>query len=159
MRRKFSLRAARAHASVNAAMKVKTRNWLVKQEPESYSWESFLKDGRTAWEGVRNYQARNNLKEMKSGDRVLFYASGGPKAVIGIAEVVRPAYPDPTADEPGWVAVDLQAERTLSSPVTLAQIKADPGLGGIMLLRNSRLSVMPLTGAEYGRILELGGRP
>jgi predicted RNA-binding protein with PUA-like domain len=140
-------------------MNVKTRNWLVKQEPESYSWESFLKDGRTAWEGVRNYQARNNLKEMRRGDRVLFYASGGPKAVLGIAEVTRPAFPDPTAVEPGWVAVELRAVSALAHPVTLAHIKADPGLDGIMLLRNSRLSVMPLTAGEYGRIVELGGKP
>jgi predicted RNA-binding protein with PUA-like domain len=136
---------------------MKARHWLVKQEPESYSWETFLGDGRTAWEGVRNYQARNNLKEMKKGDRVLFYASGGPKSVMGVAVVSKPAYPDTTAAEPGWVAVELQALRALARPVTLAQIKADPGLGAIMLLRNSRLSVMPLTGAEFGRILELGG--
>jgi predicted RNA-binding protein with PUA-like domain len=139
-------------------MKVKTRHWLVKQEPESYSWESFLRDGRTAWEGVRNYQARNNLKEMKAGDRVLFYASGGPKSAMGIAEVTRAAFPDPTADEPGWVAVELRAVSALPNPVSLARIKADLGLGGVMLLRNSRLSVMPLTGAEYGRIVELGAK-
>jgi predicted RNA-binding protein with PUA-like domain len=140
-------------------MPMKKRQWLVKQEPESYSWESFVLDGRTAWEGVRNFQARNNLKEMKKGDSVLFYASGGPKSVVGVAEVTRPAFPDPTADEPGWVAVELRAVSALGRPVTLAQIKADPGLGGIMLLRNSRLSVMPLTGAEFGRIVELGGQP
>jgi predicted RNA-binding protein with PUA-like domain len=138
---------------------MKRRHWLVKQEPESYSWESFVKDGRTAWEGVRNYQARNNLRQMTAGDPVLFYASGAPKSVLGVAEVTRPAFPDPTADEPGWVAVELRAVRALAGPVTLARIKADPGLGGIMLLRNSRLSVMPLTGAEFGRIVELGGRP
>jgi predicted RNA-binding protein with PUA-like domain len=137
---------------------MKKRHWLVKQEPESYSWESFWKDGRTAWEGVRNYQARNNLKEMKTGDCVLFYASGGPKAVIGIAEVAKPAFPDATADEPGWVAVELRAVGALEKPVTLERIKADPGLNGIMLLRNSRLSVMPLTSGEYARIVELGGR-
>src|SRR5580658_3260966 len=115
---------------------MKTAHWLVKQEPESYSWESFVKDGRTAWEGVRNYQARNNLKEMKTGDRVLFYASGGPKEVVGIAEVTKAAFPDATADEPGWVAVELRAVSALAKPVTLARIKAEPGLGGIMLLRN-----------------------
>lgn len=140
-------------------MNAKTRHWLVKQEPESYSWKSFLRDGTTAWEGVRNYQARNNLREMRAGDLVLFYASGGPKAVMGIAKVTQAAFPDPTADEPGWVAVELGAVKSLGRPVTLPQIKADPALGAIMLLRNSRLSVMPLTGGEYGRIVELGGIP
>jgi predicted RNA-binding protein with PUA-like domain len=138
---------------------MKPRHWLVKQEPESYSWETFAREGRTAWEGVRNFQARNNLRQMKARDRVLFYASGGPKAVIGIAEVTKAAYPDPTAGEPGWVAVELRAVRALGRPVTLAQIKADPGLGAVMLLRNSRLSVMPLSEREFGRIVELGGEP
>ena len=138
---------------------MKPRHWLVKQEPESYSWESFARDGTTIWEGVRNFQARNNLKAMRTGDPVLFYASGGPKSVIGIASVGKAAFPDPTADEPGWVAVELRAVKALGRPVTLAQIRADPGLGAIMLLRNSRLSVMPLTGGEFDRIVELGGRP
>jgi predicted RNA-binding protein with PUA-like domain len=136
---------------------MKAHHWLVKQEPESYSWESFWKDRRTAWEGVRNYQARNNLKAMKAGDQVLFYASGGPKSVMGISEVTKAAYPDRTSDEPGWVAVELKAVRALGRPVTLSEIKADPSLGAIMLLRNSRLSVMPLTSGEFGRIVELGG--
>jgi predicted RNA-binding protein with PUA-like domain len=139
-------------------MNSKTRHWLVKQEPESYSWETFLRDGRTSWEGVRNFQARNNLKEMRVGDRVLFYASGGPKAAVGIAEVTKAAFPDPTADEPGWVAVELRAVKALERPVPLAQIKADPALGAILLVRNSRLSVIPLTAGEYGRIVELGGK-
>jgi predicted RNA-binding protein with PUA-like domain len=138
---------------------MKKAHWLVKQEPDSYSWESFVLDGRTAWEGVRNFQARNNLKAMRKGDSVLFYASGGPKSVVGIAQVTRAAFPDSTADEPGWVAVELRAVRALARPVTLAQIRADPGLAAIMLLRNSRLSVMPLTDAEFGRIVELGGPP
>jgi predicted RNA-binding protein with PUA-like domain len=138
---------------------VKTRHWLVKQEPESYSWESFARDGSTAWEGVRNFQARNNLRDMRARDRVLFYASGGPKAVIGIAEVTKPAFPDPTADGPGWLAVELRAVRALERPVTLAQIKGDAELGAIMLLRNSRLSVMPLTDGEFQRIVELGKAP
>jgi len=138
---------------------MKPRHWLVKQEPESYSWETFARDGRTAWEGVRNYQARNNLKAMRTGDLVLFYASGGPKSVVGIAAVAKAAFPDPSADEPGWVAVELRAVRPLERPVTLAQIRADPGLGAILLVRNSRLSVMPLTAGEFARIVELGGRP
>jgi predicted RNA-binding protein with PUA-like domain len=135
---------------------MKQRHWLVKQEPESYSWESFVRDGRTRWEGVRNYQARNNLSGMAVGDSVLFYASGGPKEVVGIASVSRAAFPDATADEPGWVAVELKAGRRLGKPVTLAQIKADPKLSEILLVRNSRLSVIPLKPAEFDRIVELG---
>jgi predicted RNA-binding protein with PUA-like domain len=130
--------------------------WLVKQEPESYSWESFVGDGRTLWEGVRNFQARNNLKAMAKGDSVLFYASGGPKAVMGTASVSKAAFPDATADEPGWVAVELKAGKALARPVTLAEIKADSELAGILLVRNSRLSVMPLNREAFERIVRLG---
>jgi predicted RNA-binding protein with PUA-like domain len=136
---------------------MKNRHWLVKQEPESYSWETFALDGRTRWEGVRNYQARNNLKAMAVGDPVLFHASGGPKSVIGVASVSQAATPDQTAEEAGWVAVELRAVRALARPVTLAQIKTDPSLGGVALLRNSRLSVIPLTRGEFERIVQLGG--
>jgi predicted RNA-binding protein with PUA-like domain len=132
------------------------RHWLVKQEPESYPWEAFARDGRTAWEGVRNYQARNNLKGMSPGDPVLFYSSGDTKSVVGIAAVARAAYPDPTADEPGWVAVELEAVRGLGRPVTLAQIRAEPALAKILLVRNSRLSVIPLERAEFERIVRMG---
>jgi predicted RNA-binding protein with PUA-like domain len=135
---------------------MKHRQWLVKQEPESYSWDSFVRDGSTLWEGVRNYQARNNLNAMAKGDSVLFYASGGPKEVVGIATVSKAAFPDATADEPGWVAVELKAVRPLARPVTLAQIKAEPKLSEILLVRNSRLSVIPLKAAEFDRIVELG---
>jgi predicted RNA-binding protein with PUA-like domain len=135
---------------------MKTRHWLVKQEPESYAWESFVRDGKTVWDGVRNFQARNNLKRMQKGDPVLFYASGGPKAVIGLAEVTKPAFPDPSADEPGWVAVELKAGRPLPDPVTLEQIKADPSLAEILLVRNSRLSVMPLDAKAFARIVAMG---
>jgi predicted RNA-binding protein with PUA-like domain len=135
---------------------VGTQHWLVKQEPESYSWDDFVRDGRTAWEGVRNYQARNNLKGMKAGDRVFFYASGDSKSVVGIAEVTRPAYPDPTAEEPGWVAVGLKAVRALGQPVGLARIRATPALAPMLLLRNSRLSVMPLTRGEFDEIVRMG---
>jgi predicted RNA-binding protein with PUA-like domain len=135
---------------------MKHRHWLVKQEPESYSWDSFVRDGSTLWEGVRNYQARNNLSAMAKGDSVLFYASGGPKEVVGIASVSKAAFPDATADEPGWVAVELKAVRPLGKAVTLAQIKADPKLSEILLVRNSRLSVIPLKAAEFDRIVELG---
>ena len=131
-------------------------HWLVKQEPESYSWEDFTRDGETSWDGVRNYQARNNLKAMARGDAVLFYASGDAKAVVGIASVARTAYEDPTADEPGWVSVRLRAGAALARPVTLAQVKAAPGLSDILLVRNSRLSVMPLSAHAYAAILAMG---
>lgn len=135
---------------------MKAQHWLVKQEPESYSWDDFVRDGRTTWEGVRNYTARNNLKAMRPGDEVLFYASGDPKSVMGIAEVSKAAFPDPTADEPGWVAVELKAVRALPHPVTLAQIKADPAFAGIALVRQGRLSVMPLPAEAFERIVKLG---
>lgn len=132
-----------------------TQYWLVKQEPEDYAWTDFVRDGRTAWTGVRNYAARNNLKAMRAGDEVLFYHSGDAKAVVGLARVVRTAYPDPTADEDGWVAVDLAPVEALPAPVTLAQVKADTALQEIALVRQSRLSVMPLRAAEFARIRRL----
>jgi predicted RNA-binding protein with PUA-like domain len=135
---------------------MKTRHWLVKQEPESYPWAAFQGDRRTSWDGVRNYQARNNLKGMQPGDPVLYYESGDAKSVVGIARVKRAAYPDPTADEPAWVSVELEAVGDLGRPVSLAEIKADPALAGILLIRNSRLSVMPLSREEFERIVELG---
>jgi predicted RNA-binding protein with PUA-like domain len=134
------------------------QHWLVKQEPESYPWDAFVRDGGTAWEGVRNYQARNNLRAMGVGDRVLFYASGESKSVVGIAEVARSAFPDATADEPGWVAVELKPVRALAHPVTLAQIKAEPALAKIALVRHTRLSVMPLGREEFNQIVKLGSR-
>jgi predicted RNA-binding protein with PUA-like domain len=133
-----------------------TQYWLVKQEPEAYAWTDFVRDGRTRWEGVRNFQARNFLKAMKTGDAVLFYESVTTKAVVGIAEVSKPAFPDTTADEDGWVAVELKAGKALKKPVTLAQIKATPALQEIGLLRQSRLSVMPLKKAEFDCIVKLG---
>jgi predicted RNA-binding protein with PUA-like domain len=134
-----------------------TQYWLVKQEPEAYAWTDFVRDGRTSWEGVRNFQARNFLQAMKPGDAVLFYESVTTKAVVGIAEVTKAAFPDKTADEDGWVAVELKAGKTLSNPVTLAQIKDIPSLKNIGLLRQSRLSVMPLKKSEFDRIVKLGG--
>lgn len=133
-----------------------TQYWLVKQEPEDYSWDDFVRDGRTAWTGVRNYAARNNLKAMQSGDSVLFYHSGEAKSVVGLARVARAAFPDPTADEAGWVAVELTPVEALPKPVTLAQIKAEASLQKIGLVRQSRLSVMPLQPAEFARIRKLG---
>jgi predicted RNA-binding protein with PUA-like domain len=135
---------------------MKHQHWLVKQEPESYSWDDFMRDKATTWEGVRNYAARLHLKGMTPGDPVLFYASGEPKSVIGIAEVTKAAFPDTTADEPGWVAVGLKAVRALPRPVTLAEIKATPALAKIGLVRQGRLSVMPLTGEEFDRIVKMG---
>ena len=129
--------------------------WMVKQEPTAYSWEQFVKDGGTAWTGVRNFQARNNLQAMRRGDEVLFYHSVVGKEVVGIAKVAREAYPDPTADEDGWVCVDLAPGKRLRTPVTLDQIKATPALKDVALLRQSRLSVMPLSEAEFRLIVTL----
>ena len=131
--------------------------WLVKQEPEGYSWDTLVKEKKTAWTGVRNFQARNNLKGMKKGDSVLFYHSGEAKEVVGIAEVVREAYPDATADEGDWVCVDIAPVKPLKKPVTLQTVKSDKRLADVALVRQSRLSVMPLEKAEYERIVELGG--
>ena len=130
---------------------------MVKSEPAAYSWEQFNQEGRAAWTGVRNFQARNNLRTMKAGDLVLFYHSVTGKEVVGIAKVAREAYPDPTADEPGWDCVDLVPMKPLKKPVTLDVIKATPALKEIALLRQSRLSAMPLSAAEYGTIVKLGG--
>mgnify|MGYP000853277524 CR=1 FL=1 len=131
--------------------------WLVKSEPEAYAWSDLLGDRKTDWTGVRNYQARIHLNAMRKGDRVLFYESVTTKAVVGVAEVTKTAFPDKTADEPGWVAVELKPIAPLSRPVTLTQIKAEPALAGIPLLRQSRLSVMPLEPAAFKRIVALGG--
>jgi len=132
------------------------QHWLVKSEPEKYAWADLVKDGRTTWDGVRNFQARNNLQQMQPGDLVLYYHSVSEKAVVGIAKVDKPAYPDPSADDPKWVAVDLVPFRDFKEPVTLEQIKQDRRLENIALLRQSRLSVMPLTGEEFDILLALG---
>jgi predicted RNA-binding protein with PUA-like domain len=139
-------------------MKNKTKGsyWLVKQEPETYSWSDFASDGKTDWSGVRNYQARNNLREMKTGDRVLFYHSGKDKAVVGLAEVVKSAYPDPTAADEQWVAVDLKPVRALKNPVPLAAIRYDKRLSQLPLIRQSQLSVMSLTKDEFDIIVATG---
>ena len=129
--------------------------WLVKQEPDSYPWEQFVRDGGTAWTGVRNFQARNNLRAMASGDRVLYYHSVKGKAVVGVAEVARTAYPDPTAGGEDWACVDLKPIEPLKRPVSLEEIKAEPSLTEIALLRQSRLSVMPLKKSEFDSILRL----
>jgi predicted RNA-binding protein with PUA-like domain len=130
--------------------------WLVKSEPEAYAWTDLVRDRKTAWTGVRNFAARIHLKAMQPGDRVLFYESMTTKAVVGVAEVTRTAFPDETADEPGWVAVELKAVEPLAKPVTLAQVKAEPALAKMTLLRIARLSVQPVAKAEFDRILKLG---
>lgn len=130
--------------------------WLVKSEPFKYSWEKFNEDGRTFWDGVRNYQARNNLKEMKVGDLVLFYHSNEGKNVVGIAKVEKEFYQDPTTDDKNWVVVDLSPVETLKIPVTLETIKKDEFLKDISLVKQGRLSVMSLKQAEFDRIIELG---
>ena len=131
--------------------------WLVKQEPESYSWSDFLKDGRAPWTGVRNYQARNNLRAMKKGDQVLFYHSGGEKQIVGLARVAREAYPDPTAEEGDWVCVDLVPVKALARPVTLEAVKNDGIVKDIALAKNSRLSVSPLSKPHFDRIMAMSG--
>lgn len=136
-----------------------TQYWLVKSEPESYSWETFVKDRRTSWDGVRNFQARNNLKAMKLGDTVFFYASVTGKAILGLAEVSKKAYPDPTADEGEWFSVELKAKQALSRPVSLAEIKATPSLSKIALLRQSRISVVPITPDEFQQLIKLSDTP
>ena len=131
------------------------QHWLVKQEPEAYSWNDFVRAGLTDWTGVRNFQARNNLRAMRKGDAVLFYHSVSEKAVVGVAKVTREAFPDPTAEEGDWSAVELKPVKVLKMPVTLEQIKAEPKLREIALLRNSRLSVQPLGKAEFDLICRM----
>jgi predicted RNA-binding protein with PUA-like domain len=141
-------------------MKPKTAtvgHWLVKSEPETYSWSDLVRDRKTDWTGVRNSAARLHLKAMAKGDRVLFYHSGESREIVGLAEVSRAAFPDATADEPGWVAVELLAVAPLARPVSLNEIKTVPALANMTLLRISRLSVQPVSAAEFARILKLGG--
>jgi predicted RNA-binding protein with PUA-like domain len=132
--------------------------WLVKQEPSSYSWSDFVVEAQTSWTGVRNYTARNNLRKMRIGDEVLFYHSGEEKAVVGIAKVMRTAYPDPTAKEGDWSTVDLAPIKSLRRPVALREIKGNPRLKGIPLVRLSRLSVMPLAESEFREIVKMSAR-
>lgn len=133
------------------------KHWIVKQEPSSYSWDDFIRDGGTSWTGVRNHEARNNLAKMAAGDPILFYHSGKEKAVVGLAAVAREAYRDPTSEEERWVAVDLKPLRPLGIPVGLEAIKGEPSLKDLSLLRNSRLSVSPLSKEAFQTILSMGG--
>jgi predicted RNA-binding protein with PUA-like domain len=129
--------------------------WLVKQEPTAYSWDQFAADGKTDWTGVRNFQARNNLRSMRLGDPVFYYHSVNGKAVVGIAKVTKEAFRDPTAAEGDWSAVELTAVKPVDPPVKIDQIKEEPKLAEMPLLKNSRLSVMPLTKAQFETILDL----
>jgi predicted RNA-binding protein with PUA-like domain len=130
--------------------------WLVKSEPFKYSWDDFLKDGWTYWDGVRNYQARNNLQSMKVGDLVLYYHSNEGLEVVGIAEVIKEAYQDPTTDDGRWVVVDLEPKETFKNPVSLSEIKMDRRLKDIALIKQTRLSVMPVTKREFETITSMG---
>ena len=130
--------------------------WLVKQEPETYSWATLEKEGKTDWTGVRNFQARNNLRAMKKGDLVLFYHSGEEKQIVGLARVEKEAYPDKTADEGDWSAVDIAAVKALKRAVTLSEIKTDKLLKDMPLVRQSRLSVCPLSEEQFERVIKLG---
>jgi predicted RNA-binding protein with PUA-like domain len=131
--------------------------WLVKSEPFKYSWHQFEKDGRTFWDGVRNYAARNNLKAMKVGDELFFYHSNEGLEIVGIAKVVKEAYQDPTTNDNAWVAVDLAPVKKLKKPVTLTSIKAEPSLSTMEILRLSRLSVCRVTPEEWKKILKMSG--
>ena len=132
-------------------------HWLVKSEPETYSWSDLVRDKRTDWTGVRNYAARLHLRAMQVGDLVFVYHSGDDKSVVGIAKVTKASFPDTTADEEGWVAVELAAVSPFKQPVTLAQIKADATLKGMTFVRQSRLSVSPVTPVEFAKLKKLGG--
>ncbi|MBW4889347.1 EVE domain-containing protein [Mucilaginibacter sp. HMF5004] len=129
--------------------------WLVKSEPHKYSWEKFNKDGRTHWDGVRNYTARNNMRDMRLGDLVMFYHSNEGKEVVGIAKVVKESYQDPTTDDTAWLVVEIAPVEALKKPVTLAQIKAEPSLSEIQILKQGRLSVTSLKKEEFDKILEM----
>ena len=131
--------------------------WLAKSEPEAYSWAQLVKDGKTAWTGVRNFQARNNLRAMKQGDHVFFYHSVSDKKVVGLAKVAREFYPDPTTTDGDWSCVDIQPVKPLKNPVTLEAIKTDAVLSKMPLVKQSRLSVTPLTKTQAERLLKLAG--
>lgn len=130
-------------------------HWLVKSEPSTYSWNDLVRDKRTRWDGVRNFEARNNLRAMKKGDLVLFYHSGEGKEIVGVAKVVAESYPDPTAKDGDWSVVDLAPEKALAQPVTLADLKADKALASMAVVRKGRISVTPVRPDELARILDM----
>ena len=150
---KASVEKKGAKAGAKAAAR---QYWLAKQEPAKYAWSQLVADGGTRWDGVRNYQARNFLAQWKPGDLVVMYHSNDDRACVGVMKVVSEPYADPTADDPRWVCADVVAEKAFAQPVTLAQVKSDPALSGVMMIRQSRLSVMPLAKAEFERIVKLG---
>ena len=132
-------------------------HWLVKSEPDAFGWPEQVARGVEPWTGVRNHAAKNNLKAMRCGDRAFFYHSNVGREVVGVVEVVREAYPDPTAESGDWVCVDMRAVGPMPRPVTLAEMKADPALAGLELIRQSRLSVVPVSDAHWSHICRLGG--
>lgn len=134
-----------------------TNRWLLKSEPDVYSWDDLVKEGETVWNGVRNNAARLNLRAMQPGDEAFFYHSNIGKEIVGIARISKSAYPDPTDESGQWVAVSVQPVRKLARPVTLAEMKADPALGEFQLIRQSRLSVVPVREAEWAHILKRAG--
>jgi predicted RNA-binding protein with PUA-like domain len=143
-------------AARNSAGKKQLNYWLIKQEPDTYSWEDFVRDKGTVWDGVRNYQARNNLKAMKKGDRALFYHSGKAPEVVGIAEVSKTAYQDPTTSDERWVVVDFKPVKELKHPVSLADIRANAKLAELPMLKQTQLSVMPITETQFNEVLRMG---
>jgi predicted RNA-binding protein with PUA-like domain len=131
--------------------------WLVKSEPSVYSWDQFVEEGNTFWNGVRNYAARNHMKAMKKGDIVFFYHSNEGTEIVGMAKVSKEFYQDPTTDEEAWVVVDLKPYKKLKTPVSLSQIKAESSLKNMSLVRIPRLSVMPVSAAEFNKIISMSG--
>ena len=134
-----------------------TNYWLIKSEPDAFSWDEQVKNGVEPWTGVRNHSAKNNLKAMKKGDLAFFYHSNIGREIVGIVRVARESYPDPTAESGGWVCVDMQAVRPVPRPITLAEIKADPRFSSLALVRLSRLSVAPVSAEHWAQLCELGG--
>jgi predicted RNA-binding protein with PUA-like domain len=135
------------------------RHWLLKSEPSTYSWDRLVKDGRTHWDGVRNHQAANNLKAMKAGDHAFFYHSGEAPAIVGIVEILKEAYADPSDESGRFVMVDVKPLRPVANPVTLKEIKAEPKLGDLALVKQGRLSVVPVTPAEWRILCGMAGVP
>jgi predicted RNA-binding protein with PUA-like domain len=129
--------------------------WLIKSEPFKYSWDQFVKDKETFWDGVRNYQARNNLRAMKKGDLAFWYHSNEGMEIVGVAKVVKESYQDPTTEDPAWLVVNFKPVKKLKNPVSLATVKADKRLSSMALIKNSRLSVQPVTLEEFDMIMDL----
>jgi predicted RNA-binding protein with PUA-like domain len=129
--------------------------WLMKTEPETFGWNDLVKDGKTTWDGVRNYAARNHMQAMKKGDKVFIYHSVIGKEIVGIGKISKEAFQDPSSDDPRWISVEVVPDKPLKKPVTLESVKAEPELQNLMLVRQGRLSVMPVTPEEFNKILEM----